>query len=126
MVWLAIRPPYDQVREFDHWIQFSMVFVGHSHLVLAFLAWRFARLLRNHPQRTSPGRSGWFALLFTGASSAVPAGVLFFPFGLGVAIGLVLATGLVFVPFSFWKIGRAAVDERRVLERFSSRAADAG
>lgn len=111
-VWLLIRSSSEGIfTEFDNWILISLVLVTHCHVLLAFLAWRFARNLRNDPLRTIPSRSGWFAWLWTWASSAVPGAVL-----LLIPVGITLVTGLVFVPLSFAVIGNKARAERAQLE----------
>ena len=55
-------------------------------------------------------REGWLAWLWTWASAAVPGAVL-----LLIPVGIVFVTGLVFVPLSFWWLGRAALRERNAL-----------
>ncbi len=111
-VWLLIRSTSDGIfADFDKWILISLVLVSHCHLLLAFLAWRFARKLRNDPVHTVPSHAGWFAWLWTWASSAVPGAVL-----LLIPVGITLVTGLVFVPLSFAVIGNHALAERRLLE----------
>jgi len=109
-VWLAIRAMTDQVDDFDSWIKMSLILVTHCHLLLAFLGWRFARALRERPLTTSGARAGWLSWLWTWASAAVPGAVLVL-----IPVAIVFATGIVFVPLSFWAFARVARRERAQL-----------
>src|SRR5262249_16897706 len=94
-------------HDFDGWISLSLLFVGHCHLVLAYQAWRFARVLRGTRDVFSVGliadRSGWHAWGITILSSLV-AGVLLLLIvpiaGIALVIvapAVVAATGLAFI-----------------------------
>ena len=107
-------------HHFDEWIAMSLVIVGHAHLVLAFLAYRFATKLRRSAAAdpaAAPGKHGWIALAFTTLAGAVPGIVLF-----AIPPVLVAVTGLVFVPLGFYAVGRRALAERGPLGIAPSRA----
>ncbi|MSP62337.1 MAG: hypothetical protein EXR72_18795 [Myxococcales bacterium] len=112
LFWAAFMRHGSSLGEYDDWIRISMVIVGHSHLLLAFLGWRLARRMRSTPiQRLPHAASGWAAWGLTIASSAIPGVVLLF-----VPVALVAVTGLFFIPASFsWMKARVA-DERALLE----------
>jgi hypothetical protein len=99
--------------DFDVWILMSSVIVGHCHLVLAFLCWRFARNMRGWSTSMLADRrhrEGWVAWAITAAVSFFPGIVL-----LAIPPALVSLTGL-FAPISFYVMTRRVVAERRILE----------
>jgi hypothetical protein len=86
-------------EEFDAWVRMSSVIVGHCHLVLAVLCWRFATHVRSRPTADlawAPGRDGWSAWGLTIASSVFPGLALLF-----IPVLLVAITGVVFIPAMF-------------------------
>lgn len=89
--------------DFDEWVVVSMILVGHSHILLAVLAWRFGKRLSAPPAYQPPAgssRAGWRAYGFTVLSSVLPGGILFV-----VPVVIVAVTGL-FVPLLFaWAEG---------------------
>ena len=112
-------------HDFDGWISLSLLFVGHCHIVLAYQAWRFARVLRGTRDVFSVGliadRSGWHAWGITILSSLV-AGVLLLLIvpiaGIALVIvapAVVAATGLAFIPTMFTRMGRRIREERLLL-----------
>jgi hypothetical protein len=101
---------------FGFWIVLSAVTVAHCHLVLAFCGWRFARDL-TASEADPLGRldsRGLRALGVTAASSTVPGLVL-----AGIPCLLVVVTGLVFVPASFWTVATRVRRERSLLAQLS-------
>jgi len=99
---------------FDGWICWSVLFVGHAHLVLAALCWRYANKARKLPGETV--RRGWrseaaVALGLTALSAVVPT-IVYAPV-------LVLATGAVPVALMFYLSARGLVREREILARQS-------
>src|SRR5262249_30968662 len=83
--------------KFDQWIAVSYVLVGHSHLVLAYLGWSFARRVCRTPTEdlATVSHGGWRAYWIVVGSSAFPGAVL-----LMIPIALVAVTGL-FIPWLF-------------------------
>lgn len=104
-----------RLSDFDEWINISALLVGHSHLVLAFLCWRFAKKLStsdNDVFAVFPVRNDWGrAFGITVATSAVPGLVLF-----AVPVIVVILTGLAFIPFMFHTIKRQIMRERATLD----------
>lgn len=99
--------------EFDSWIKMSLVIVGHCHLVLAYLSWRFARNMRSWSTQVLASkrhREGWVAWAITVAVSCFPGIVL-----IAIPPILVAVTGL-FVPIAFYGMARRVVSERMALE----------
>lgn len=99
--------------EFDNWILLSLAIVGHCHLVLAYLGWRFARNMQSWSTQMLANkrhREGWGAWAITVAVSCFP-GILL----IAIPPILVAVTGL-FVPIAFYAMARRVVSERRTLE----------
>jgi hypothetical protein len=88
-------------KEFGAWIAWSAILVGHAHVVLAFLGWRYARRLRQEERL----RGAWGAALgWTVLVAAIPAGILYLLPPLIVAL-----TGLILIPCMFgWARYRVA------------------
>jgi hypothetical protein len=101
---------------FDWWIALSLGLVGHAHLVLAYLAWKYAgRLQQARTEELAWGdESAWSALGITVAATVLPS--LWFFFVPSLLVGL---TGLVLVPLAFSRMRVAILRERRVLEASS-------
>jgi hypothetical protein len=125
LVAAMLRVSVPNGHDFDGWISMSLLFVGHCHVVLAYQAWRFARVLRATRDVFSVGliadRSGWHAWGITIASSLV-AGVLLLLIvpiaGIALVIvapAVVAATGLAFIPAMFTRMGRRIREERLLL-----------
>jgi hypothetical protein len=108
------EPRMESPHGYDKWIAFSLVIVGHAHLVLALCAWLYARKLRREPawklRSNVIRRDGWHALLWATLAGAVPGALLFL-----IPPLLVLATGALFVPLAFWAMGRRVLLERALL-----------
>jgi hypothetical protein len=98
-------------RDFDQWIRFSLALVGHCHLVLGYLAWRFARKLCTGECHQAAAEA-WRAWGITLASSAVPGVVL-----LAIPVLLVALTGAVFIPLLFGRVARTCQRERLLLRQ---------
>jgi hypothetical protein len=99
--------------DFDGWILMSLAIVGHCHLVLAYLGWRFARTMRSWSTQVLVGkrhREGWVAWGITTAVSFVPGIIL-----LAIPPILVAVTGL-FVPIVFYAMTVRVAAERGTLE----------
>lgn len=94
-----------QAREFGEWMAFSAAVVGHAHLVLAFVSWRFAkRLFAGESKGT--GLEGIKALGWTTLTAAIPGALLFL-----LPPVLTFATGLfVVMPAFFWAHRRASAE----------------
>jgi hypothetical protein len=125
LVAAMLRVSVPDGHDFDGWISVSLLFVGHCHVVLAYQAWRFARVLRGTRDVFSVGliadRSGWHAWGITILSSLV-AGVLLLLIvpiaGIALVIvapAVVAATGLAFIPTMFARMGRRIREERLLL-----------
>jgi hypothetical protein len=100
------------VAGFEQWIRISAVCVGHSHLVLAALAWRYAgKLATQELAVTSWLNESLIALAITAASAIVPT-VVYGP-------ALIIMTGILPVPFLFWLAHRRAALERQVIDRYA-------
>jgi hypothetical protein len=112
--------------DFGFWIALSYLIVGHCHLVLAFLSWRFAHRLSRTPVSELRRLRGWGALAWTTVFASVSVLVLLITLGslspsmalLGgiEAVILVCLTGLVFIPATFAWMRRVIERERRALE----------
>lgn len=103
---LLMAPAGVSLAGFDSWIMLSAVLVGHCHIVLAIMAWRFGRVVSRAREPEAARRAGWQAYRLTVATSFFP-GV----FLVGIPVFLVLFTG-VFIPAMFGVIRRIAVHER--------------
>jgi hypothetical protein len=96
------------LAHFSDWIVMSVHWVGHAHLALALMAWRFARIIRRSQTAELPqAGSGWTALLVATGAAVVP-GI----FLLALPPVLVFVTGAAFVPASFILARRAVALER--------------
>ncbi len=104
---------FDKHADFDGWVAMSLVIVGHAHLVLAALYWRFAdKASRQSVEEIALAgtRPGWRVLGITVGLSAVPGALL-----LLIPPVLTAATGVLFNPLLFhWMVSKL-VAERRVL-----------
>jgi hypothetical protein len=108
------------VEAFDKWIALSLAIVGHCHLVLAFLGWRFAR---SATQKGGVGvdDQGWLAWWIVIVASVVSGLLLvfFLPYAalalVFVVPGLVTTTGLLFIPALFSRAARRIRHERALL-----------
>lgn len=99
--------------KFDSWIMMSLVIVGHCHLVLAYLGWRFARNMRSWSTQILADkrhREGLVAWAITVAVSCFPGIIL-----IAIPPILVAVTGF-FVPIAFYVMARRVVSERMALE----------
>ena len=101
------------VDRFDTWIATSLVVVGHAHMVLAYLAWRFAKRMRALTTEAiaegAAGR-GFREYGYTVLASAIPSALLYL-----LPPILTAATGLLFVRPMFRAMTDAVVRERRAL-----------
>ena len=98
LYYLATEAPVAR-GSFDGWIGLSIAVVGHCHLLLAVLCWRFARRVRRRSAAElghAPARDGWVALGLVTLASLVPGVAL-----LGIPVLLVAVTGLLFIPAMF-------------------------
>ncbi len=103
--------PISLIHNFTEWMRTSLVVVGHSHLVLAFMGWRYTWRLAV----TDPGRSGVLAgFKAVGVASlvAVLPGALL----LGVPIALVAVTGSAFAPLAWWWATQRMRSDRATLD----------
>jgi hypothetical protein len=104
----------DAWGKFDGWIGLSAVIVGHAHIVLAYLCYRFAKKMRELPAEEvdDAGRKlGWNAFWWTVTASAIPSGVLYL-----IPPVVTLVTGLVFCPLMFAVMRKRILEERRALD----------
>jgi hypothetical protein len=107
---LSLHLPFVAPDRVDEWIGTSGVIVGHVHAVLVVCAVLHAAGIRDHrgvELSRELRRSGWSALGFAIFASLVPGMFL-----LMIPTLLVAATGVVFIPVSFWATARAALRER--------------
>jgi hypothetical protein len=130
---LIVSPAFERavnVREFDDWIAVSALLVGPAHLVLVFMAVRWALALRR--RETDSLHQGihasWMkAILVTAIAGAVPCCLLlaFDGGGLGGAMAVALslipaaitaATGVVFIPAMYLIAARRIARERLALD----------
>lgn len=99
---------------FDTWIALTAPIAGLAHLVLAGLGARFGLRLRERSTaelRIKPSRDGWIALAITAFAGMIPGALLvLIP---PVLIGL---TGLAFIPYSFYRMNRAVLREREIVD----------
>jgi len=106
----------ETAADFDGWIRWSVLLVGHAHLVLVYLGFRFARRLgaRSSAEIEQKGtaRDGFGAIALTTVASLVPGAVVFL-----VPPTLVFVTGAVFAPIAYAVMGRRVLAERRVIEQ---------
>jgi hypothetical protein len=124
VLWLVVGRGPNLLVKFDEWIALSMIVVGHAHVALAALCWRFAQQARSAPTCAfGDGEElsiGWRVLGQTVLVSAVPGALL-----LGIPPILTAATGVLFVPLLFRAMRDAARRERslRTTRRRSSGSA---
>jgi hypothetical protein len=88
-----------RTADYDQWILFSVIIVGHAHLALAICCWLFARRARTITAQELVGRGNrdWFvALSAVTLCGAVPGIVL-----VAIPPVLVFVTGLAFIPAMF-------------------------
>lgn len=104
--------PISLISNFSEWMRTSLVIVGHSHLVLAFMGWRYTwRLAVSDPGRSGV-LAGFKAVGVAALVAALPGALL-----LGVPIALVAVTGSAFAPLAWWwatqrmRSDRATLDE---------------
>lgn len=102
---------HEDAREFTQWIRVSLVIVGHAHIALAILGYRFARKLHQQDDaalaRLRVHREWAKSWGITIGVSCLPGIVL-----ICVPPLLVAATGIVFIPFMFIAMHQAIVGER--------------
>ena len=99
---------------FDEWILFSMGIVGHCHLVLAAMGWRYGSRLATIADQDldrAPYQTGWRAYGFATLSSVVPGALLIF-----LPVILVAATGLL-IPLLYARTNARVLRERAALHR---------
>lgn len=109
--WLEVS--LQELARFDGWIALSLAIVGHAHLVLAFLCYRFAKKVRELPLEKiheEGKRASWAVFGWTVVASAVPGALLSL-----IPPGLTALTGVLFAPAMFRLMSRRVVAEREVL-----------
>ena len=109
--WSSSRTAH--LADFDTWIAMSAPIAGLSHVVLAALAWGFGSRLREKTiaqLRVAPSRDGWVALGFTAIAGLIPGALLIL-----IPPILIVVTGLLFIPLSFFRMNRTIVGEREDL-----------
>ena len=107
-------PDASKLQDFGWWIGISGILVGHAHLALLVGAVRWARRLRACPTvalRSDLTASWGLALLVSAGVACLPGVVL-----LAIPPILVLATGLLFVPWMFMAMARSIERERLALD----------
>jgi hypothetical protein len=100
--------------QFDKWIAVSAVVVGHAHLALAYLAWRFARAARAATVdgvTSGVAGSGFRAWGITVIVSALPSALLFL-----IPPALTAVTGVLFIPAMWGMMTRRIARERLALD----------
>jgi hypothetical protein len=98
---------------FDRWIAWSVVLVGHAHVTLAVLSYRFAKEIRALQwYEIEPRGRGLSAtaVLWTVAASAVPGAIL-----LLIPPAVTLVTAMLFSPLMFGFMERSVIKERAAL-----------
>ena len=100
---------------FVEWMKFSAIIVGHAHLALAAHGWMFARELHRKPStdeqisvRVERSWLGGLAVM----CGIVPGVVL-----IGIPPLLVLVTGVVFVPVSYFVLKTIFANERATIRK---------
>jgi hypothetical protein len=129
IVALLFRWP-DAIGDFGNWIAASGFFVGPAHLVLAFMAARWARSLRRRETHALRERIHWAwvrAMLVTVGVAAVPCFLLLSVDPPGsvdagtaallslIPAGIAALTGVVFVPAMYLLAARRIARERLAL-----------
>ncbi|MGK3992085.1 hypothetical protein [Sorangium sp. So ce1024] len=100
------------LASFDVWIWLSLALVGHVHLVVAYLAFRYARRLHETPTRVladQPPPGALPALGYAALASVIPGGVLF------MIPPLVVVVTSAFVVPAFVLARHRLLEERRAL-----------
>ena len=95
------------------WIRYSVLILGHAHLVLAFYVYRFASRARTwsiHDLRISRSAEEWEAYGATFVAAVLPGVVT-----LMIPTAIAAVTGLVLNPIVYRYTTHAIVAERRVL-----------
>lgn len=108
----AIGRAWPSEASFDAWIAFSAVLVGHCHVVVAILAWRFGHRARGWRDEELVGRAardGWGAWTWALGLSSIP-GVCFY----SVPMLIVAMTGT-FIPVAFSTVAALVRGERGLL-----------
>lgn len=98
---------------FDAWIGASAPIAGLAHVVLAFRAAAFGPRIREKSNKDllfMPSRYGMVSLMFTSIAGLIPGAIL-----LLVPPVLIFVTGVVFIPYSFYRMNRAIVREREAV-----------
>jgi hypothetical protein len=108
VVWLlsSLNGAWPRIGAFDAWIAMSAP--------IALLAALFGMRLRGKSTaelRIKPAQEGWFALGITCVAGMMPGALLIL-----IPPILIGATGLVFIPVSFYLMNRAIVREREAVE----------
>ena len=116
LVWMASTggDAAGNLGAFDAWISMTLPIAGLAHVVLAFRAAAFGPRIRERSTdelRRMPSSYGWMTLLFTAIAGLIPGAIL-----LLVPPVLIALTGLVFVPYSFYRMSRAIHRERVVVD----------
>ncbi|WP_437730792.1 hypothetical protein [Sorangium sp. So ce1335] len=102
-----------RIELFDRWIRMSLGIVGHVHVVVAYLAFRYARRLHETPTRVlvaDPPPGALRALGYATLASLIPGATLFMLPPIVVAV-----TGAFVVP-SFVLARHRLLEERRSLD----------
>jgi hypothetical protein len=109
-----------EMQAFDKWIAVSLVIVGHCHLILSFLCWRFARAAapRGGVGVDDQGWLAWWIVIVASVFSGLV--LVFFLTYAALALvfvvpGLVTTTGLLFIPALFGRAARRIRHERGLL-----------
>lgn len=101
---------------FDAWVRVSVLVVGHAHVTVALLGWRFARRLRRWRDAGDPAglpnrvrQEGWGIYGWTVFVSAVPGALL-----IGIPPLIVAMTGLVLPPIVVGVVGVVLRERERL------------
>jgi hypothetical protein len=113
LVGLLISGGRIDARDFDSWIMTSAVLVGHCHLLLAYLSWRYSRhLIKSNIDGFLTLKSdGWTTFGLVVASSLVPGAFL-----IGLPVVIVAITGILFIPYMFGWARETLARERTEIE----------
>lgn len=96
---------------FSEWMRTSLMVVGHCHLVLAFLGWRYTWQLAVTDAGRSGVLAGFKAAGVAALVAALPGALL-----LGVPIALVAVTGAAFAPLAWWWATKRMRSDRATLD----------